>query len=92
MDGESFRWRVRSRPTYDQAVFEGSMTVAIELASPPGCPLVVDLPRSHPGNWLGDSSPPVTPAEVAALVRQGLRAGWQPTESGSAFKLQGEVT
>lgn len=49
--------------------------------------MLVRLHRSHPGNQVGLASAAVTPREVAELVREGLRAGWQPARPGRQFIL-----
>jgi hypothetical protein len=87
VDGLVFRWLVRRRPTYCQALGWSPLTFVAELLDESGAPLVVALPYAHPGNWLGLSSAPVRPATVAAGIHQALAAGWQPRRSGRAFAL-----
>ena len=87
VDGLVFRWLVRRRPTYCQALGWSPLTFVAELAGESGSLLVVALPCAHPGNWLGLPSKPVLPATVAAGIRHALSAGWQPRRPGPAFTL-----
>jgi len=87
VDGLVFRWLVRRRPTYCQALGWSPLTFVAELADEPGAQLVVALPYAHPGNRLGLPSASVRPATAAAALRQALSAGWQPRRPGAAFTL-----
>ncbi|WP_234361375.1 hypothetical protein [Plantactinospora sp. BB1] len=87
MDGVTYRWSVRRRPTYCQANGWSPLTFVVEHAEQKGAVLVAALPCAHPGNWLGLPSQPVLPGTVAAGVRQALAAGWQPSRPGWAFEL-----
>ena len=86
-----YRWRVRSRPTYCQALGWSPLTLAVEQANSRGSVLVVDLPLPHPSNWMQIPSSGVTPAVVAALIRQALKAGWQPQVRGPQFRFEAKV-
>jgi hypothetical protein len=87
VDGLVFRWLVRRRPTYCQALGWSPLSFVVELADESGARLVVALPYAHPGNWLGLPSASVRPATVAAALRHALSAGWQPHRPGAAFTL-----
>jgi hypothetical protein len=84
----AYRWRVRSRPTYCQALTWSPLTLAVEQAQSPGSVLVIDLPQLHPSNWFQKPSSGVTPAVVATYIRQALKAGWQPSVRGAQFYLE----
>jgi len=88
VDGATYRWSVRRRPTYCQANGWSPLTFVVEHAEQPGSLLVASLPCAHPGNWLGLPSQPVLPGTVVVGVRQALTAGWQPSRPGPAFKLR----
>ncbi|WP_433699300.1 hypothetical protein [Nocardiopsis sp. CA-288880] len=89
VDGTDYRWRVRRRPTYAQAVGESPMTFAAELADSPGRVLVVATPHPHPGHYgVGpDAVVPVTPAVVATAIRRAREEGWSPSSPGSPHHL-----
>ncbi|GGU76242.1 hypothetical protein GCM10010260_05540 [Streptomyces filipinensis] len=89
VDGTAYRWRVRRRPTYAQALGWTAGTFAVEHADTPGTTLIVTTGRPHPGNLLGHDAVPVLPSEVARAVRRALGAGWSPTTAGSPFRLDG---
>ncbi|MEV4300010.1 hypothetical protein [Microbispora rosea] len=86
VDGVAYRWRIRRKPTYRQAI-EGSLTFAIELAEGPGRVLLVSLPFSRPDAWVGERAMAVRPALVAEVVRMALGQGWDPCQAGRAFDL-----
>ena len=87
VDGVTYRWLVRSRPTYAQANGWTPLTFVVEADQAQGAPLVVDLPPAHPGNWLDLPADPVTPATVADAIRHGVHAGWQPSRAGPPVRL-----
>jgi len=87
VDGLVFRWLVRRRPTYCQALGWSPLTFVAELRDGSGALLVMALPGAHPGNWLGLPGTAVRPATVAAGIRQAMAAGWQPRRPGPAFAL-----
>ncbi|MFV2195562.1 hypothetical protein [Nocardiopsis sp. LOL_012] len=89
VDGTGYRWRVRRRPTYAQALCEFPMTFAVELAEEPGQTLVVATQHPHPGSWLSDAPPvPVTPGIVSTAIRSALAQGWSPACPGSAHHMK----
>ncbi len=87
VDGVAYRWRVRKKPTYGQALEQSRLLLAVELAEAPGATLVIELPQVHPSNWLGSEAVPVLPSDVMRYVREALAAGWQPTKPGKTFCL-----
>ncbi|MEV8560043.1 hypothetical protein AB0478_27045 [Streptomyces sp. NPDC051917] len=90
VDGTTYRWRLRRRPTYAQSMAWTPGTFAVEHADSPGTTLVVTTGHAHPGNRLGHACvPPVRPADVAVAVRRALREGWNSTSPGSPVHLDG---
>ncbi|MEU7584850.1 hypothetical protein AB0A95_00965 [Micromonospora sp. NPDC049230] len=87
VDGIVYRWRVRGKPTYDQALCERPLTFAIEQADRKGSVLLVSMPQNHPSNWFGGPPVPVLPSTVAAVVRRALAEGWRPGEPAAAFHV-----
>ncbi|SMC85715.1 hypothetical protein SAMN05661093_02264 [Kibdelosporangium aridum] len=87
VDGVTYRWRLRGRPTYSQANAWWPLTFAVELADDPGTTLVVTTNQAHPSNWMGVPSRPVLPGHVARAVRTALAEGWQPANPGKPFML-----
>lgn len=82
-----FRWKVRSKPTYAQAVAMTGVNIAVALAEGTGSTLVVHLGNIHPSNVMGNAPVGVTPAQVANCIVKALEAGWQPDLPGPAFEL-----
>lgn len=91
IDGVTYRWRVRGRPTYAQGLCGRPLTVAVEQVDYKGRVLLVGMPQDHPSNWIGGSALPVLPSAVAAIVRKALAEGWQPTKPGTAFHMTAPV-
>ncbi|MFJ8579335.1 hypothetical protein [Micromonospora sp. NPDC093277] len=91
VDGITYRWRVRGRPTYAQALCENPLAVAVEQVDCKGRVLLVGMPQDHPSNWFGGPAVPVLPSAVAAIVRKALAEGWQPTQPGTAFHTTAPV-
>ncbi|WP_433370605.1 hypothetical protein [Streptosporangium sp. CA-115845] len=87
VDGATFRWRVRRKPTYCQANSWGPLTFAVELAETPGRVLLVSLPCSRPDAWYGERTIAIQPALVTATIRQALDRGWDPRQAGNAFDV-----
>ncbi len=83
VDGHSYRWAIRSRPTFTQGLAQSPLRFAVELEGS----VSVLLVSPRPDNWLKLPGKSVPPAHVAQAIRQALAAGWKPTEPGSAFEM-----
>lgn len=83
----AYRWVVRSRPSYAQALAESPLSFAVELEESGKTTLVVTTDVFRPDNWLGSRNGIVTPAVVERAIREALRQGWQPAEQGSPLTL-----
>ncbi|MFF1300993.1 MULTISPECIES: hypothetical protein [unclassified Streptomyces] len=87
VDGTAYRWRLRRRPTYFQALAWTPCTFAVEDADVPGTTLVVTTDQPHPSNWFGREAKPVLPSDVAQTIQRALSEGWTPSAPGSPFHL-----
>lgn len=86
LDGVQYRWRVRRSPTYSQAAYATALTFSVQREDGGALLLVVgNAPR--PDNWLDLPGAIVTPAVVAAAIRQALAGGWRAGEKGAPFTL-----
>lgn len=88
VDGVTYRWRIRHKPSYSQGNGWTPLTFAVEDATDPGTTLVVRTGHAHPQNWLGLPTKPVLPADVMHAIRTARSQGWTPTTSGSPFLLK----
>lgn len=70
VDGTTYRWRLRRRPTYSQALAWSPCTYAVEHADEAGTTLVVTTDHPHPSNWLGHEPKPVLPSDVKTGQRK----------------------
>ena len=87
VDGRVYRWQLRGRPSYGQALCETPCTYAVEDYEQPGRTLVVTTNQPHSSNWLGRLAEPILPAEVARTIRLAVERGWDPTGGGAPFLL-----
>ncbi|MFD8118483.1 hypothetical protein [Streptomyces microflavus] len=87
VDGRIYRWRIRRRPTYCQALVWSPLTYAVEYAETPGTTLVVTTNQPHPSNWFDVPASPVLPAQVADTVRTARAHGWTPETPGPPFQF-----
>jgi hypothetical protein len=85
VDGDTYRWRIRHKPTYSQGNGWTPLTFAVEDAATPGTTLVVRTGQPHPSNWLGLPATPIHPADVARAIRIARARGWLPLANGSPF-------
>jgi hypothetical protein len=87
VDDSTYRWVVRRRPTYCQAMGWTPLTFAVELMDAHGAVMVAALPVAHPSNWLGLPTTAVRPGLVASVIRDALAAGWMADRPGSPFTV-----
>ena len=88
VDGQAYRWTVRPRPTYAQAL-GAPLGFAVQHAeAAEGQVLHVTADAARPDHWLGEAVVAIGPERVAAAIRLALAAGWKPTAPGSAFALR----
>jgi hypothetical protein len=83
-----YRWTIRPRPTYVQALAQSPMSFAVELESDGRTTLVVTVDTSRPDNWLGAESCAILPSVVERAIRQALQQGWHPDEKGAPYGLE----
>jgi hypothetical protein len=87
VEAVAYRWSVRPRPTYSQAIGASPLSFAVELASSGGTTLVVTVHSQRADSWVSEKRSVVTPALVERAVRQALRQGWRPAENGAPYAL-----
>jgi hypothetical protein len=87
VDGVTYRWRIRPRPTNNQGDLGTWMTVAVQQVAPAGSVLVVAVPYTRPDASANHRPGVVHPSSVAEYVRQAIRAGWHPAATGKPFNL-----
>lgn len=88
VDGDTYRWRIRHKPSYCQGNGWTPLTFAVEDATAPGTTLVVRTNQPHPGNWMQLPTKPVLPSDVAYAIRTARAQGWSPRTNGSPFLLE----
>ncbi|USA05464.1 hypothetical protein NCG97_36650 [Streptomyces lydicamycinicus] len=91
VNGTTYRWRLRGRPTYGQGVVQSPLTFAVEHADTPGTTLVITTDQPNPSNWLEIQGSTVLPTQVADSIRTALTNGWSPMCPGPPFLLDQSV-
>lgn len=87
VDGTAYRWMVRGRPTYMQALVQTTLCFAVQNAECPGTTLVVNTGQPHPSNWFDLPATAVCPRQVATSIQVARAQGWSSEEPGSPFML-----
>jgi len=91
VDSQDYRWSIRRKPTYSQAISEGpDFTAAVELYTSPGSTLIISFPFSRPDSWLSPNNESVTPSDIKLAIYKAIGMGWKPAEKGGAFHLDFE--
>ena len=87
--GANYGWRIRKKPTYEQAVFSGPMTISIqsrETDSPQV--LYVELSITRPDNRTYPHQTQIRPGTVREIIDAAIHDGWNPTAGGKAFRFK----
>ena len=89
VDGVSYRWMVRPKPTYMQEVFACPMTFAVVADGKLNTTLwVVGACRPEACKIVATARTlSITPAIVAEAIRMALQQGWQAQQTGPSFEL-----
>lgn len=83
----SYRWTVRSRPTYSQGLIWSELTFAIQLEDIGKTTLVIQTSAYRLDNWFHRQGIVVTPSIVRQCILEALEKGWTPQKNGSPFLL-----
>jgi len=87
VDSTTYRWAVRPRPTYMQALAQSNLSFAVELEGGGRTTLVVATYAAHPDNWMMAEACVISPSVVERAIRLALHQGWRPEEKGGAFEI-----
>ena len=90
VDGVSYRWMVRPKPTYMQEVFACPMTFAVVADGKLNTTLWVVVGACRPETCKIVATArtlSITPAIVAEAIRMALQQGWQAQQTGPSFEL-----
>jgi hypothetical protein len=88
VDGINYRWVIRDRPTYLQAVGMSNLSVAVEQTDAPDCVLRIVLPAARKDNWLLVPGYVVKPSDLSRWITKALASGWLPGKKGPGFELR----
>jgi hypothetical protein len=92
IDDRSYRWIVRRRPSYSQALGWSPLSLAIELDETVGQRLHIELDVVRPDSWIDPKPVSLTPAIVARLIREALQVGWKPEECGPVMLVHASLS
>lgn len=87
VDGVSYRWSVRPRPTYSQGIGASPLSFAVMRDEVQGSTLVVRMRTGRLDSWVTPLGAPVTPAIVEQAIRRAVSAGWQAHQDGKSILL-----
>ena len=90
VDGLEYRWTIRKKPSYGQAIDESNLTAAIELYDSPGTTLVITFPFTRPDSWISPGNESVKPSDIKDSIIRAVQQGWKPDSKGSVFHLSQE--
>ncbi|WP_445355572.1 hypothetical protein ACJJI5_03955 [Microbulbifer sp. EKSA008] len=85
VEGNSYRWIVRDRPTYTQAFQGGKMLAAIELDSQKGSTLSVEFKWLRPDVAITSYPNSVMPKLIGSCIKSAINEGWNPINPGPAY-------
>lgn len=87
-NNQSYRWYIRRKPTYCQAVFQSPMLMAVESETEgENCVLLVNFNISRPDNAISPHQTAVTPNLVCQVIDGALAAGWKPEDKTPNFQF-----
>ncbi|MDT0584361.1 hypothetical protein [Brumicola blandensis] len=87
VDGQDYRWSIRSKPTYSEGAFACGMTAAAELYDSPVSTLLIVFDAPRPDNWLLQDGKNITPKMIEASIKASIEDGWKPKEK-EGFKFE----
>lgn len=91
VDGETYRWMIRRKPSYWQEVFATDLSFAVEHATSPGTTLLVLTNHARPDNIVGGEYSIISPSLVVSSIKRAIQQGWNPTKNGSTITLEIET-
>ena len=87
VDGEEYRWLMKSRPSSDPDQVSSGFLIAIEHETGEGQILAA---RFALRSLTGLENRVITPKDIVMLVRAGLEKGWTPQLAGPPLMIQGD--
>ena len=91
VEGVSYRWLVRAKPTYTQACQDGAMVAAVERENAKGATLSIKFKWLRPDVAINLYPNTVTPKLVESCIKSAINEGWKPSEFGPAFIYECEL-
>jgi hypothetical protein len=92
VEDRPYRWFVRDKPNYFQALGWSPLSLAIELEESVGQRLHIQLDVARPDSGIDPKFATLTPAIVARLIREALQVGWKPEEHGPVMLVHASLT
>lgn len=89
VDNIAYRWAIRRKPTYNEALGDRNTQAAVELYDNPRSTLLVYFPWVRNDSWMTlTAQPPITPNLIEQCIREAIAGGWSPDEKGGAFQVE----
>lgn len=88
VDNVLYRWTIRHKPTYTQAIGQHNVFAAVELYENPGSVLSIKFLWVSYDPYFGVAKESVTPKCIKQCIEQAIKDGWRANENGTAFKIE----
>jgi len=91
VDGICYRWVIRRKPTYSEALEWSNLKAAVELYDKPASILSIDFLCPRNDSWLERHNNKVTPKHIVFAVLEAIASGWKP-QSNINHEIQHRIT
>jgi len=88
IDGVAYRWIIRGKPTYSQAINQSNLTAVVELYENPVSKLIIDFLQPRSDSWVTSSKTEIGPSHIESSIRKALSKGWQPSKKGGNLEVK----
>ncbi len=89
VEGHTYGWLIRSKPTHSQGAFQSPMTIGIqELECKNPKVLHVTLNIDRPDNWINGHQTQITPNIIRRIIKGASEKGWEYNAGGPAFEYE----
>ena len=77
--GVIYRWYIRKKPSYGQALSESNLTAVVELFENPVSLLTIDFNCFRNDSWIDPGNRNVKPSHISEGIKMALIEGWLPS-------------
>lgn len=92
VDGVEYRWVIRHKPTYTEAIGQANLRAVVELYENPLSVLKIGFMLPRNDSWLTNSKVEVGPRHIQMAIQKALISGWEPHIKGNNHELRCNAT